>query len=66
MQAYTPTCSSSFNLQRLRLLWLVGIGLVMSFIIADLMVIPEAVYQVYFIARVGMQLPILSVGFALA
>lgn len=37
----------------------------MSFIIADLSVIPEAVKQVYLVSRLGMQLPILCIFFAL-
>jgi diguanylate cyclase (GGDEF)-like protein len=65
MQNYLPTSSKSFSLQRLRLLLLVGGGLMVSFIIADLTIIPEGVHQVYFISRLGMQLPILAVFFAL-
>lgn len=36
-----------------------------SFIVADLTIIPQAVHQVYYISRLGMQLPIFIVFFAL-
>lgn len=65
MQTETLTSTSSFNLQRFRLMLLVGAALMMSFIFADLTVIPNAVHQVYFISRLGMQLPILCAFFAL-
>jgi diguanylate cyclase (GGDEF)-like protein len=43
----------------------VAAGLMMSFIMVDLTVIPQGVYQAYFTSRFGIQLPILSVFFAL-
>tara|TARA_R110000744_G_scaffold4873_7_gene17345 strand:- start:2762 stop:3829 length:1068 start_codon:yes stop_codon:yes gene_type:complete len=53
------------NLKKLRLVIVIGTVLMMSFIIADLTVIPDAVKRVYLISRLGMQLPILTVFFAL-
>tara|TARA_R110000744_G_scaffold62323_7_gene128643 strand:- start:9921 stop:10973 length:1053 start_codon:yes stop_codon:yes gene_type:complete len=51
--------------QKIRLIIALGTALMMSFIIADLSVIPEAVKPVYLTSRLGMQFPILATFFAL-
>jgi diguanylate cyclase (GGDEF)-like protein len=57
--------SSNFELKHLQQLVLVAILFMMSFMVADLALLPESLHQVYYISRLGIQLPIMLVFLAL-
>ncbi|WP_252732271.1 GGDEF domain-containing protein [Paraglaciecola arctica] len=59
------TNSSNLELKHLQLLIVVAIIFMMSFMVADLALLPEVLHPVYFISRLGMQLPIMLIFLAL-
>jgi diguanylate cyclase (GGDEF)-like protein len=57
--------SSTLRLQQLRLFIVIGTFFMMSFMLADLPILPESIKQAYLISRVGLQLPVMLVFLAL-
>ncbi|TQV72325.1 diguanylate cyclase [Aliikangiella marina] len=61
-----PTHSESFNVTRVRVVLAIGGFMILAFMFADLSLIPQGLKDTYIVSRLGLQLPVVIVFFALS